>query len=214
MNLGTNKQQGSMGIPPHLTEAAEKQRILKAKKDETKPEPKTEPPVIQPQEGAEGSSEKEQEGENPTELLKAIGAKFTDEDFHKLLFRGYYETELDIIKDRFKATLKTLTTKEYDEVDELLAEEIKTIPMTSDGYNNRYAMWIISFGVTQLMGKPVAKVVMKDNVIDAKETAKKRREAFGMLAPQLTNLLIQKHGVLTVALNIIARKPEVHLKNS
>jgi hypothetical protein len=88
--------------------------------------------------------------------------------------------------------------------------------MTNDGFNTRRSMWIISLGITHLIGKPIAKVEpdKKTKQIDLKELARARRAVLGKLAPSLTNLLIQKHGAITVAINMITTEPEKHLKNS
>jgi hypothetical protein len=204
--------QGSFGIPPQMAEAAAKQRETRAaEKPAPIPEAAEAALTTEPEEQKKSTTS----DPTPTEMLSQIGAKFTDDDFQRLLFKGYYEAELEVFKGKFKATFRTLTGREYDEVDEMLAEDIKDVAMTNDGLDARRAMWIISYGVTHLMGKPVAKVIMtKDKLVDSKETARARRQVLAELAPQVTNKLLRMHGTIVVSLNQIAADPEQFLKNS
>lgn len=209
--------QGSFGIPPEIAKAAERKRAEAEERKKMSQEGEAQAaPTPTPVEEAKAQSEQvDVSGEDPQKILEKLGAKFTDDDFQKLLFKGFYETELEIVKGKFKATFRTLTGNEYDELDEILADEIKTIDMTTEGFNARRAMLVISYGITHLMGKPVSKVVVnKDKTVDTKATARERRKVLGALSPAISNLLIQKHGALTVALNLLVADPEKYLKNS
>lgn len=201
--------QGSFGIPPILEEAAARSRAEAAEKRK-KPTPA--PEEAAPPEAITDETVKESD---PSEVLKSLGVEFTNDSFQHLLFKGFFESEIEVIKGRFKATVRTLTGAEYDEVDELLAAEVKNTDMTNDGFQARRAMWVLSYGVTHLTGKLLAKTVAtKDKKIDTMATAKERRKVLSQLAPALTNQLIQKHGAMTMAINTIVAEPDKYLKNS
>lgn len=216
MKLGQTAQ-GSFGIPPQMQEALNRQQQQQSKKAQEEASERVEAEA-QIEEDVETSKEEEAEVKplNPVEMLTKIGVDFNDKDLHQLLFKGFIEKDVPVVKNVLTATFKTLTGDEYDAVDELVADDIKNVPMTGDGYQTRRAMWIISLGVTKLQGKPVCKPVMgQDGVtIDIRETAKARRKVLGALAPSVSNQLIQKHGALTVAMDLITANPESVLKNS
>ncbi|NDC22648.1 MAG: hypothetical protein EBZ49_00735 [Proteobacteria bacterium] len=215
MNIKTNAPvRGSFGIPPEMQEAMNK------KQEKKEPVSAPIPPAaeeVAPKEPIpkEAITNASVDDSDPIRILERLGGKFDNDDFQKLLFKGYYETELDVVKGRFRATFRTLTGAEYDEVDELLALEVKNTEMTNDGFMARRSMLIISYGVTHLMGKPVAKPVLtSDKVVDTKATALERRKALSALAPAITNKLIQTHGTITVAMNQIVENPDKYIKNS
>jgi hypothetical protein len=206
-----NKNKGSFGIPEDFQNA---QNNFKKQKAQAEEKPKAQP---QPEAPAEEEAKEEViSTDTPEAVLEKMGAKFDEEDFQRLIFKGFYETEIPVIKGKLKAKFKTLTSQEYDEIDEIMAEEARDIPMTNDGYRSRMAMWIISYGVTELAGKVLVKpIVDKDTKTpDTKAMAKERRKIFGAMGPAVVNLLIQKHGAITTSLNMIASNPEGNLKNS
>lgn len=211
---GTN---GSFGIPPQFQEAAERARARSAQPQQQQQPPKEPEPPVEPAPTptAEASEDRKAIDTNPMKNLEKLGASFTDEDFQKLLFKGYYETELDIVKGKMRATFRTLLGSEYDDIDEIMATDVKEINMTNEGFETRRAVLIVSYGVTHLNGKPIVKPVMtKDNKVDTKATALERRKVIGALAPAVTNLLIQKHGAITVSINAIVAAPDDFVKNS
>jgi hypothetical protein len=201
---------GSFGIPQELKDAHERQRA----KTQSKPASQAEAPQAEAPQEAEVLDEAAGEM-TPEKVLEKMGAKFTEEDFQRLIFKGNYETDIDVIPGRLKAKFRTLTSQEYDEIDEIIANEIKDVAMTNDGLRTRTAMWIIAYGVTELAGKPLAKPTKdKDGKVDSKAIAASRREIFAAMAPAVVNLLIQKHGAITMAVNSIAADPSGNLKNS
>jgi hypothetical protein len=205
MKINGNSTQGSMGIPPEIQEAAERARQRSAQN------------VKKSEEAAEQHDpvNKVAEASNPVEILKKLGIEFDDDTFQSLLFKGYVEHVVEIVKGRFSVKFKSLTTDEYDLVDELLAKDLQDTSMTNEGFNSRRAMWILAFGVLELAGKPVCKPVLdKDRKLDVIETVKLRRQVLGKMAPAVINIMIQKHGAMTVALNMISSNPEEHIKNS
>lgn len=209
MNEAANKHtQGSFGIPPEMKEAAEKHK--------TKAEPKQRPPQEElKQETPDAPSEsKDVKVKTPLDVLQGMGADFTEEDFSRLIFKGNYETTIDVIKGRLTAKFRTLSTREHDEIDEIITTELKDTPMTEDGLRSRTSLLIISYGVTELQGKPLTKQILDGKTIDTKAMALARRAVFLEMAPAVINILINKHGAITVAMSMIASEPEDNLKNS
>jgi len=156
----------------------------------------------------------------PLQQLKDMGIELTDDDFQKILFKGFVEKEVVVFpsvrgKREMTATLKTLTGDEYDQADELLAEEISDVRATNEGYQTRRNMWVLSFGVTGLAGKPLGKVVStKDaqgrDIVDLKETARLRRDTLGLLSPAILTKLMRLHGAMTVAINSAVEDPDAN----
>lgn len=227
MQLNKNgPQQGSFGIPPQMQEAH-----VRAREEAEEKRKKTAPPTSAPTAAAESAApvetsssstpdDQKAEETHPIKILEKLGAPFADEDFQRLLFKGYYEKELVVVNHpkeelRLRAVFRTLSGEEYDEADALLAEEAKTVEMTNEGFSARRSMIILSYGVIQLNGKPVVKPILnKDKKVDTRATAAERRKAFNALSPAVANKLVQIHGAITVAINMIINKPEEYLKNS
>lgn len=215
-------QHGSMGIPPEIKAAGDKARDQVNKKIEKdfgfgKEMPK-ELLKEEPVEVTEPTGEEFNVDElSPLKMLGRIGVKFTEEDFTAILFKGVFVTDVDIVRCPGKnkeialaATIKTLTGTEYDIVDELIAEESDRIKMTNDGFVSRRSMLIIATGVTHLQGKPLVKLTdkreLRDIILD-------RKKILSELSPAVLNRLIQLHGTITTAINLIVSKPDDHLKN-
>lgn len=156
---------------------------------------------------------------NPHELLAEIGVEFTDEDFQRLVFKGSITKNIVITHVAGKdlvAEMKTLTTKEYQEVDELLMTEAGFTRMTDDSFKARQSMWTIAYGVAKLMDKPLSRPINKKDTDepDTKARAQEIRKVFEAMAPGVVNLIVQKHGILTVAVNMIVASPGTFSKNS
>lgn len=166
--------------------------------------------------------------DSPLECLKRIGVELSDDDLFKIIFRGYLEKEIVVVLPvggRTKplvATFRTLTGEEVDAADELLAEEIGDTKMTNDGYHTRRSMWILSYGLTHLAGKPVCNPVeyTKSKSEDApkfnmKATIKLRRKVLSTLNPGVLAKMMHLHSIFTVNINAIIANPEAdYLKKS
>jgi len=151
----------------------------------------------------------------PEENLSRIGIYLTDDDYHNIVFRGGFEKDIVVIPSRGKmrelrASIKTLKTKEYDAIDELLAEDVGTIKMTNEGFTSRRSLWILTFAVTKLDGKPLSKPIFTRSnsgdrdVVDLKATARDRKEkVIGELSPVIVNELIALHAALTTNMDLI-----------
>ena len=195
--------QGSFGIPEELEQAA-----MKSKQQPTEPAK----PVEQPNTTTTTTKE---ENTIVDDILKDLGIEFTSEDFQKYIFRGSIEKEVVIVKGYLKAKFRSLIGKEWDEIDEILAGETKDIPMTVQGMDIRKSVLVLSYGILELEGKLLSKVIkLNDTELDTKAMALERRKALLRLAPSVTNIMIEKHGALTMVLNNITRDPGTHIKNS
>lgn len=207
MKLGQgNKPRGSFGIPEEMAEAA---RRAQAQKEAPRPEPPPPQPEAPPapEQEAEAPIQKKT---SPVETLRSLGIEFTEDDLQNLVLYARYEAEVEVVKGHLNATFKILNTREYDEIDELLGEEIEeNRNITMDALKNRQSLWILAYGVTKLNGKPLAHVV-KD---DSKKTARAKREVLRALSSMVINKLSRIHGTIHTAVTLIGEDPEV-LKNS
>lgn len=235
-------KQGSFGIPPHLKASHEK--ALKDKEEAEERGERMEkfnetiqqnsaPPVEdddfdagEAPSRAEADPEVEVEHEeaitkksiddnaNPIKSLEKIGVTLESEDFHKLVFKGHIEKEVEVVPEIMGnkpliATFKLLTVGEYDMVDELLGEDIKMLEMTRDGFDTRRSTWIITMAVTKLNGKPVCKpIIGKDKKVNWKATYRKKREIIALLSPTVMTKMIHIHGIFTMSANAIVSNPE------
>lgn len=223
MKVGSGNQfQGSFGIPQHMKEAMEN---ASKPAGEARPSMEEELPVEEIQEEevsrmpmAEAEPEQEMKIPNPVDALREdFDVNLEDEDFHKIIFKGFLEKEVTVVPSirgtkPMKAMFKTLTGEEYDVVDELLAEEIRDVRMTNEGYSTRRAMWILSLGITHIQGKPITQTQYKETgsgrEIDLKATAKARRHVISKLNAAILTRFTRIHGQLTLAINAIFEDPE------
>lgn len=216
--------QGSFGIPPEIQEAGRRAKenaeknVKKAGADETPVGATSDSPQASgsPVEGGDKPNDEIAEKSNPLKILESLGITFDDELLQQLIFKGYVEQTIDIVKGKLTAKCRTLTVEDHDLVDELLAKETEDTKMTNTGFENRRAMLVLAFGVSELAGKQVAKPIInkESKTIDKVATANQRRKVLQAMAPGVVNLMIQKHGAMTVAFNMIAADPGDYLKNS
>lgn len=231
--------QGSFGVPPHIKEAAEKFRAAKEEaqnraEEELEREPEYDntryppPSVEESEEDAteEPTQEDKPASKEPTalELLEQIGVSLEDEDFHKIVFRGFLEKDVTVIPAMGKAralvaTFKTLNGQEYDLVDELMAEDLRDMRMTNEGYNTRRNMWVLVFGIAKLDGKPVGPTVYMETVkgkhIDAKATARRKRDVLGLMNPAILSKMILDHATFSKAIaDLISMPDSPYIKKS
>jgi len=232
-----NTSQSSFGIPDHVKEAGEKFRQARedaqAKaEDALKADPVYDGGYVtapeaenqqDPSESAESpgeataSSDPLVDGANPIEILEKMGVFLEDEDYHKIVFRGFLEKDVIVVPAFKKArqlsvTFKTLSGLEYDYVDELVAEDLRDMRMTQQGYDTRRSMWVLTFGVSKMDGKPICQPAMsvttKGKQVDAKATARRKRDVLGLMHPAILSKMIRYHGAITLAINEIVTTPE------
>lgn len=220
--------QGSFGIPAELKAAGDK-FMARGRDEEPRPDmvgdTDEEIPGMATSDDemfVDEDEKKESSIKDPLEALTKLGIYMEDEDFHKILFKGFVEKDVAIVKGfrgvkGLNATFKTLTVKEYDLVDELLAEEYRETKMTNDGFMSRRSLWILAFGITKLQGRPLP-VVFEDDAkktVDDKATAKARRAVLGETSHGVINRMIHIHGAMTLAIENIINDPEAEfLKKS
>ena len=225
------QHQGSFGIPPEMKEAQEKAEAKKrAEAEEAKRQSQEEENQAQPKQGAGdlgfgadmGGDKEAADSVKPVEALKKIGIDFTPEDFQSLLFRGFVEKEVVVVKNpkgkNFVATVRTLSGDDYHLVDEHVAADIKGIQMTNSGYDTRRNMWILSYAVQKLMGNSVwlpkendpmlakLKALPDEDEADKRITmyrASKKFETISMLSPAVLNKLMKIHGVFASSMTLM-----------
>ena len=225
---------GSFGIPAEIRERGEQlmgrggedeedrrpgfaepsQRAVKADEDEPAYEGEIPEEAFETKKRTVEEDDKEP---TPEENLARIGVELDDDDYHNIVFRGGLEKEVVVFpaisKTReLRAVIKTLKTKEYDSIDEILAEDYKTTAMTNDGVTSRRSLLILSFAVVKLDGKALTKPIFYQdesgkNVVDVKATARDRKEKIlGELSPVVVNELISIHAILTINMELILKE--------
>lgn len=231
MKLGadtTGSQRGSMGIPPDMMEAGERARVkqekITAKKfAESKESEAKKTPEKDQNMGffSEDSKTEEQvlqenlqmvKSLDPMEALKNIGIDFKDTDLHNLLFKGSFEAkDVDIVKGFFKASIRTLRSGEYDEVEELMEEALDKNPnMTRTHYEMTQQAYIMAYAITDLNGStPARPVKHKDGKLDSKATAIAKHKVLMAISTTLFNKLSKTHGVIKTCIDLIAEDPEL-----
>jgi hypothetical protein len=236
MKVAKPDSQGSFGIPQHVQEARQAHMDARAAREassgpqahaeEDAEEPASDDDMgfgVGPSETSASPESDTEPSENdpvlskkPLELLKKMGVELTDEDFQKILFKGYVDKDVQVFPAirgarGMTANLKTLTGEEYDKADELYGEELADIRGTNQGFELRQQMWILAFGVRKLGGKDIVRpVVNKNKSIDEKATAKERRMVLQKLSPAVLTKLMQLHSSMTVAINQVVGDPEAN----
>jgi len=189
--------------------------------EETAPEASAQQTQAQESEPSEEAKHAAEAAKNsdPVAILKRLGIELTEEDCSRLLFKGFVEKDIKICYDPLKkrdftGTFKTLTGREYDQVDELLAEEISKNPMTVNGKDSRHSTWLLSFALTSINGMALQKPIFeKDGTVDTKKTAAERIKVVRALSPFVLDKASRIYAAFTVAIQLILEDPEkVYLK--
>jgi hypothetical protein len=232
----SNVPKGSFGLPPEAKKALEEKYgfteehhkkkpqsegeewLFKKTKDEEEAAANLGEEAKDPgsSEGTQDSAEEPEEKKvlGPIDVLRSIGIEVSADDFHALLFRGFVEKTISIASNPINgktltAKLKTLTSEEFDLVDELLGEDLDRIKITNSGAEVRRAMWGLSFGIIELNGKPICTPSYdKDKNPLLKETAQKRRAVLAKLNPFVLNRIIELHTRMTASFSILVTSPE------
>lgn len=155
---------------------------------------------------------------HPVLIMRRLGVEITDEDFHNYLFKGYIEKTIKIAYDPltkkpFTATFRTLTTQEYDEVDELLAEEMDSRKMTVAGRDSRRSVWLLAFAMIKVDGRLLAADVLKKGpngvaLVDTKATARRRIEMTRSFSGTILDKSSRLYGAFVAALTMMMEDPE------
>jgi len=205
------KKGGSFGIPFEISE--KKAQIDKEQAEKLVEKEHDDVEEVKPEVRDNASSSDE---DIVQDLLKELSVDFTDQDFQKLVFAGYVEKKVNVITHKnpefcINATIKTLTTGEYELVDEIVMEDVKNTPMSEQSLRSRTSLLVISFAVLKLNDKPL---IRDTKGIDPKAVAKQKRDIFKGMSPVVINKLITKHTALTQLTNFIIRVPGERIKNS
>lgn len=224
MKIGANTTQGSFGMPAEMKAALDtyskgKDVGEKAPEADIGAEPLSyrDPQAIT-DEDLDGSEDQMSPDKiDPIEQLeKDFDIQLEDDDFQKLIFKGFLEKDVVALPPIRGAkplivTFKTLTGDEYDLVDELLAEDIRDSRMTTEGFNIRRGMWVISVGITKIQGKqlcqPEYMIVGDKKEFDIRATTRKKRDVIGKLSGSVLSRLMRIHAQLTLTLNAVIEDP-------
>ena len=226
MKIGANTNtQGSFSIPPAMKAAAEefakkrdageKRPSLEGEEAEL-PEEFRDPAAVEDTDYVPESSS--QKITDPLkELEDEFDIKLEDEDFHKIVFKGYLEKDVIAVPSirgskPLVVTFRSLNGEEYDLVDELLAEDVRDLRMTNEGFSLRRGMWILTAGITRIQGKPLCNSEYHEvggkKELDVKATTRKKRDVIAKLNAAVLTRLMRIHSQLTVAINYIIEDPQ------
>lgn len=217
---------GSMGIPQEMRDAMEQQQAQKNARarrengeppvDNIKEVDSTHPDLETKSEESTDTKEAPHKEVGAKQIFKRLGIELGEEDIQKIIFKGYVEKEVSIVEKYLKAKLKTLTTEEYNLVDEVIADEAKNSDMSVDGYNARKSVLTVACGLVELNGKPVIKKVPKedDGSVDLKKYMLLKRQVLDKMSGSVVDKLIESHGAFSLGVNMAIRNPEDLLKNS
>ena len=209
-----NKQGGSMGMPEEMRESIQK-------KQEQKSAPI--PPQNQevPEEeislsSKEASTEEDALTVGAQDILKRLGITIEEKDFQQLIIKGHIAKNVEIIPKYLTATLKTMTTEEFDTVDAIVGKEVRDLTMTSQGAEARRAVLNLCFAVTHINGKPLlaAPPRTESGALDYHEVIKQLRPVFRGMSATVVDRIIEKRNAYEVALNLATKDPTLLLKNS
>ena len=214
---------GSFGIPPHMKAAME--TAEKAKAEHGAPSEASAPKAYADEGYALDGSEEVSENttgedsliqksvdKDPLEMLKEnYDIEITGEDIQRIIFKGYTEKDVIVLpsilgSQPLIATFKTLTGSEYELADEKLAEEIRDIRMTNDGFAARRGVWLLAYGLKKIQGKLYYKQKFSDDagkVFDKKATLESRKNALGDFSPVVLSKMMAIQSDLTIAINYL-----------
>jgi len=225
MKIGANTNgQGSFGIPPAMKAAADE--FAKKREEGELKSPGTDAVDDLPSDFKDPPAEMDpgydaaEEGirvKNPLqELEDEFDINLEDEDFHKIVFKGFLEKDVVAIPSirgtkPLIATFKTLNGEEYDLIDELLAEDVRDRRMTNDGFGTRRGMWMLAVGITKIQGKPLCSPEYSEidgrKEFNVKATTRKKREVIAKLNGAVLTRMMRIHAQLTLAINAVIDDP-------
>lgn len=198
------------GLPPsNMTDKSDDNNITNNKITDGFTE-NVEQQIKEYEKAEENQTQQEDSLQGPLEALKSIGIAPSDDDFHSLIFLGSVQKTINIFsipftEKQFTAKMKTLTAHEIDLVDELLMAELDKTSITRDGALIRKNMWILSFAILELQGKPLCP---KKKDIEEKEVATLSRKTLSALSPYILDLLLQKHAIFSTSFNLLLSDPQ------
>jgi len=163
------KAQGSFGIPSTLQKQMDEARRANLKKKTEEAPQNDAPPVAAAQPAPASAAPAEQAPEvDPTKaqqekfekiksaLEQSLDTKITEEDIKEYIFKGRIVKDVQIIPGILKGSFQTLTTTQYMEIDERVAEMRSRGKNTQEGYDNDKAIINLSFSWIAADGRPLS----------------------------------------------------------
>lgn len=225
MKLGqaAKAARGSFGIPPEIHPDTLAQQ--KAEKEQSATPPPAEDAGFETDDEDNDEDETPAAGEkekSPLQVLSEMGIKISSDDWSDLFFRGVLEKtihvadmpQLDGTVKPFNVTVRTLTGDEYDQADELLAEDMQTHQMTRDGLEARKQMWVFSFAIQKVNGRPICKpsVIVdpktKAETPDPRGTAKAKRKVLSQMSPLVLRMALEKYWLFLGQITALTADPK------
>ncbi len=222
--MDLKSKQGSMGIPEDMREEIQRQHEKKQAKARASQEDDVKTassPYPDLDDKADTPEKKEEKSADPrdvgaAQIFKKLGIEVNEEDIQKIIFKGYIEKNIVIVKNVLTAKMKSLTTEEYDIVDEVMAKEAKDVDMSVDGFNARKSVLTTAMSLTEFNGKPLIKEPPKneDGSVNLMEHMQRKRIVLKKMSATVVDKLIETHGAFSLGVNMGIRNPEDLLKNS
>jgi len=139
--------------------------------------------------------------------LKEMGVEITEDDVNDYLFYGTIKKSVNIFQMKkgkfFTATIRTLTSKDYMVVEDIIGDYLKFNDMTREGLGSLRTLSVLSLGVVELQGRPT--IDSWDSKDDSAAAIKKRalenKKVLEELAPGTINKINHVHAALTTAFN-------------
>lgn len=141
------------------------------------------------------------------DALKEMGIEITENDINDYLFYGTVKKTINVFKIKkeksFTATIRTLTSKDYMVVENIIGDYLKQSDMTREGLGSLRTLSVLSLGVVELQGRPT--IDSWDSEDDTMGAIKKRglenKKILEELAPGTINKINHIHATLTTAFN-------------
>ena len=139
--------------------------------------------------------------------LKEMGIEVTEEDVNDYLFYGTVKKTVNVFQIRknkfFTTTIRTLTSKDYMVVEDILGDYLKYNDMTREGLASLRTLSVLSLGVVELQGRPTIDSwdSSDDSAVAIKKRALENKKILEELAPGTINKINHIHAALTTAFN-------------
>lgn len=132
-------------------------------------------------------------------LQERIGVELDEKDFEDYIFRGRVTKKVKISggKVRVDGVFQTLTPKEIQEVEQLMAHAKSTRQLTDDGYKNERTLLLLSRVWLEINGRPLPADI------------EKRREAISKMGSHLVDMASEALNSLETLIKIGMREDEL-----
>lgn len=144
--------------------------------------------------------------EGVLDSLKSLGIEIDSTDLEKYLFYGFVEKTVPVMKlsdkKSFTVKIRTLTSKQYMAVEDMIGDRLRISDMTREGMGSYRTLAVLSLAVTELMGRTTT-----EGLVEAKLPSELRNKAYENLkiieelSPGVVNKINLIHSTLTTAFN-------------